>query len=683
MPLFQLQWNKGNISKRDIYRIMPHVIFYFKFMDDKIYLIYNFDMKKCIVLTIISIFIFSAMPIFAEENSAELTKVNNIKATKKIDKEVSKSFKKQANKTLPKKNINFLKKKQSTKQEVSTENKVNLSADAMVLYNANDIENALNILNSIPEADRTALDWLLMGNIYQDKKDIDKSALMYQKSILTDKKFYRAYYNLANLYLDEENSTEAIKLYKLSLRYKYDFAYANYNLGCAYVKLGKLKSAKSSFLRAIENKRDMTDAYYNLAFVYKKLNNTKKAEQYLKIYNELILREMWYDKNMEALKGIKKNFSKIVLAIIILSLAYLGAFRQDILKHQYDKALGMYFIYKGDKSLKQQELQNAIDYYRRGLELYPKHYNAWYNLGNIYVLYEDYFAATDAYNKAIELNSKYMLARMNLGIILSEKIGDFDEAIDQYQKIIETQKRGIYIPFILNSEKSIKMNKAIAYYNLGHTYRQKALYLPQTEVLLIRKYLNQSAESYEEALKILGKDYDTSYNLALVYHLMREYNKAGINYCKAIETDYMSFEAHYNLAILLKHLKFYKESLDEMEKATMLVTTSKTPYSHVMYIYAVLNDISTSAFIQASEEMKEGKIFNETMSEKDKKKLSKKDLQRVERLEKLEKEYNEDQTAIGLTHGKIVANEELDEIINRKFKECPVELFSNDSNENN
>ena len=92
--------------------------------------------------------------------------------------------------------------------------------------------------------------------------------------------------------LEDENAIEAIKLYKQSLKYKYDFAYAHYNIGCAYVKIGKLKNAKSSFLRAIDNKRDMSEAYYNLAFVYKKLNNTKKAEQYLKIYNELILRKL-------------------------------------------------------------------------------------------------------------------------------------------------------------------------------------------------------------------------------------------------------------------------------------------------------------------------------------------------------------------------------------------------------
>ena len=210
---------------------MTHVISYFKFMDGRMYLIYNFCMKKFLILSIIfSIFV---LPVFAEEEVAEpkKTETNRVKL--------------------------FNKKPVREVQEVSNEEQENLSADAMVLYSAN---------------------------------DIDKAALYYQKSIFADKRFYRAYYNLGNLYLEDENALEAIKLYKLSLRYKYDFAYAHYNIGCAYVKLGKLKNAKSSFLKAINNKKDMVDAYYNLAFVYKKLNNNKKAEQYLKIYNELILR---------------------------------------------------------------------------------------------------------------------------------------------------------------------------------------------------------------------------------------------------------------------------------------------------------------------------------------------------------------------------------------------------------
>ena len=43
---------------------------------------------------------------------------------------------------------------------------------------------------------------------------------------------------------------------------------------------------------------------------------------------------------------------------------------------------------------------NEIEVLNRAVQLYPEHYGAWYNLGNIYVVYEDYYSAVDEYEKA-------------------------------------------------------------------------------------------------------------------------------------------------------------------------------------------------------------------------------------------------------------------------------------------
>ena len=48
----------------------------------------------------------------------------------------------------------------------------------------------------------------------------------------------------------------------------------------------------------------------------------------------------------------------------------------------------MYYVYKGDKAYQKMNMQKAISFYNKGLHLYPQHYGAWYNLGNIYVEYE-------------------------------------------------------------------------------------------------------------------------------------------------------------------------------------------------------------------------------------------------------------------------------------------------------
>ena len=133
---------------------------------------------------------------------------------------------------------------------------------------------------------------------------------------------------------------------------------------------------------------------------------------------------------------MKKFFSGLFTLLIIAAIGGLVYLHPEFFNRQLDKVRGVYYVHKGDKALKKQKLQKAINYYNTALRLYPEHYGAWYNLGNIYVVYEDYYSAVDAYEKAFEYNPKMIIARMNYGIVSAEKLGDFDGAINQYDEDI-------------------------------------------------------------------------------------------------------------------------------------------------------------------------------------------------------------------------------------------------------
>ena len=257
---------------------------------------------------------------------------------------------------------------------------------------------------------------------------------------------------------------------------------------------------------------------------------------------------------------------------------------------QYDKALGMYYVYKGDKAFRHVKLQDAIENYNKGLQLYPEHSKAWYNLGNIYVVYEDYYSAADSYEKSIEYKKNFTQAKMNLGIVLAEKLGDFNGAIDQYESIIKQKNRLWFIPFVYKNIKSEKTNKGLAFFNMGVAYRQKSIY--QDRDIKSVNDLKNAIDAYKKASKILKNNYNVTYNTALAYHLMGNYQDAGKNYCRAIDIEPMNYEAHYNLAILLRHLKMYREAYDEIEKATILVTNGLTNSNTASYIFNMLNDVS-------------------------------------------------------------------------------------------
>lgn len=169
------------------------------------------------------------------------------------------------------------------------------SQQAIALYNDNNLINAMKVLMNIPETDKTASDWLLMGNILQDEDKMSEAVFMFKRAILVDKNFYKPYYNLANIYLDEERVIMALDNYKMAVKLKPDFTYGYYNMGCAYLRLGNYKKARRYFIKAIsvasenpDKKEISPDFYYNLAFCYNKLNNSKKAQEALSIYNKLI-----------------------------------------------------------------------------------------------------------------------------------------------------------------------------------------------------------------------------------------------------------------------------------------------------------------------------------------------------------------------------------------------------------
>jgi tetratricopeptide (TPR) repeat protein len=161
------------------------------------------------------------------------------------------------------------------------------SQNARILYAQNDIDEALKILKSKGEETRTAEDWLIIGNILQDKDRIDEAVYMFKKAIDKDPKYYKAHYNLGYVYLSQGKPNMALEEFKKSVKYKDNFAYGYYNMGCAYLKLKDYRNAKYNFFRAIDIKNDEPSFYYNLAYAYKKINKEKQANTYLDIYNKM------------------------------------------------------------------------------------------------------------------------------------------------------------------------------------------------------------------------------------------------------------------------------------------------------------------------------------------------------------------------------------------------------------
>lgn len=230
-----------------------------KILEEANYLDYNVAMKKILTKTVFISSLCLLMPNMAFSTGVNFKEIKNV-----IHKTPAQALK------------------------ASKDDSLTPSEQATIFYNENNIKNSFDTLLMIKDADRTAQDWLLLGNILQDQGKMSDAIFMYQRAITLDSKFYKAYYNLGNMYLEDDKPYLAIENYRKANKSNSEFPYAYYNLGCAYLKIGNLKKARIAFLKAIEIKNTEADFHYNLAYTYKMMNKPKFGKQYLDNYNKLM-----------------------------------------------------------------------------------------------------------------------------------------------------------------------------------------------------------------------------------------------------------------------------------------------------------------------------------------------------------------------------------------------------------
>ena len=59
----------------------------------------------------------------------------------------------------------------------------------------------------------------------------------------------------------------------------------------------------------------------------------------------------------------------------------------------------------------------------------------------------------------------------------------------------------------------------------------------------------------------------------------------------------MNYEAHYNLAILLRKKRLFNEAYDEIDKALTLITALNENGAIQRYVSIVMNDITRNAYL--------------------------------------------------------------------------------------
>ena len=182
------------------------------------------------------------------------------------------------------------------------------------------------------------------------------------------------------------------------------------------------------------------------------------------------------------------------------------------------------------------QLEAAIEYYQKALQLKPDYAEVHFNLGNVLEQKGKLVEAIEAYQKALQRKPDYAEAHSNLGNVL-KKQGKLQAAIYSYEQSLK-----------------ILPNSALTYYNLGHAFAKQGK-------------LSAAVESYQKALR-LKPNYAKAYcNLGIALKRQGKLSAAVESYQKAIKIQPKFVEAYYNLGHALANQGKLSAAVESYKKA--------------------------------------------------------------------------------------------------------------------
>jgi tetratricopeptide (TPR) repeat protein len=299
-------------------------------------------------------------------------------------------------------------------------------------------------------------------------------------------------------------------------------------LGVTAQKVNRHELAVEQFQRAVNINNNSALLYYNMGISLYRLGRREEAVQILQTALE---KDPGNSQISDYLNGVLDNTLQNT-GVVSVQIDAQEALQRGISFHQTG------------------QLDEAIQWYRKVLDIQPKNISAFCNIGVALQSQGKLSEAIVSYKKAISIKPDYASAYSNLGYALQEH-GKLDEAVTSFQKAI-----------------SIKPDYAEAYYNLGNSLKEQGK-------------LEEAVSSYQKAISI-KPDYAEAYsNLGYTLQEQGKLEEAVTSYQKAISIKPDYAEAYYNLGNTLQEQGKLEEAVSSYQKAISIKPDYAEAYSHL------------------------------------------------------------------------------------------------------
>jgi tetratricopeptide (TPR) repeat protein len=362
---------------------------------------------------------------------------------------------------------------------------------------------------------------------------------------------------LFNICLDLAEVYEALpeKEYEPASELARDSLWASYMRGLLYYRQRKRTEAIAQFERVTELADDRADAHLRLGKLYAAEGRDKEAAREISRVAEL---DPFGNSNQRIaqLKAILKSAPHWVRAYLAAEVRFarretakaIGKIHQTI---RLAPTLPDPYLLLGQIYELQDELDKAIDVYKRASDLDPSDARPHLGLGYIYRLQDELDKAIDVYKRASDLDPSDARPHLGLGYVYRLQ-GELDKAIEAYKRA-----------------NDLDPSDARPHCDLGYVYRTAGRLEEGLEEFKIAQRLDpegyyafrgaggvrrqmgqyaEAVEDYTKAIQLNSQDAYSQIALSVCYDALNRSELAAGHKYKALELGESQVEGQYNRA---------------------------------------------------------------------------------------------------------------------------------------
>ncbi|SCU87971.1 LAMI_0D08240g1_1 [Lachancea mirantina] len=318
-----------------------------------------------------------------------------------------------------------------------------------------------------PVTQSTAETWLSIASLAETLGDADRAAMAYDATLQYNPSSTKALTSLAHLYRSRDMFQRAAELYQRALAVNPELgdiwatlghcylmlddlqsAYAAYQqalyhlsnpnvpklwhgIGILYDRYGSLDYAEEAFAKVLELDPQFEKAneiYFRLGIIYKhqgRWNQALECFRYILTQPPAPLQEwdIWFQlggvlESMSEWQGAREAYEHVLMQ-----------------NERHAKVLQQLGCLYGMQSVQFYDTETALNLLLKSLEVDPADATTWYHLGRIHMVRNDYTAAYDAFQHAVNRDSRNPTFWCSIGVLYYQ-ISQYRDALDAYTRAI-------------------------------------------------------------------------------------------------------------------------------------------------------------------------------------------------------------------------------------------------------